>query len=40
MQAVAQLQRGAGSVCWLVAVPGVGDQIGDDHAELIAPLIG
>ena len=34
MQAVAQLQPGAGSVCWLVAVPGDGDQMVTDHAEI------
>jgi hypothetical protein len=39
MQTVLQLRRGAGSVCWLVAVPSGGDQMGDVHAELIASLI-
>jgi hypothetical protein len=34
MQAVAQLQPSAGSVCWLVAVPGDGDQMVADHAEI------
>jgi hypothetical protein len=39
MQAVAQLRPGAGSVCWLVAVPGGGDQTVTIMRRLIAPVI-